>query len=84
MYTVAFTRLSETKSEFILMNNYGKVEEITAGIFRKIFGRALREENRKVKRLCFRKFLLSFNNVLKNIEKTNGLVYEGLLLSSNS
>ena len=84
MYTVAFIRLSETKSEFILMNNYGKVEEITAGIFKKIFGRALREENRKVKRLCVGKFLLSFNNVLKNIEKTNGLVYEGLLLSSNS
>ena len=29
MYTVAFSKLSETKSEFILMNNYGKVEEIT-------------------------------------------------------
>ena len=25
MYAVAFTRISETKSEFILTNNYGKV-----------------------------------------------------------
>ena len=25
MYSVAFTRLKDTKSEFILMNNYGKV-----------------------------------------------------------
>jgi len=43
MYAVAFTRISETKSEFILMNNYGKVEEITTGIYLRIFGKALGE-----------------------------------------
>lgn len=67
MYAVAFTRLSETKSEFILMNNYGKVEEITPGIYSRIFGKALGEENRKVKRLCVGKMLLSFNYILKEI-----------------
>lgn len=41
MYAVAFTKLSDTKSEFILMNNYGKVEEITTGIYDKFFRRAL-------------------------------------------
>lgn len=30
------------------------------------------------------KLLLSFNNVLKNIDKSSGMVNEGLFLSSDS
>ena len=30
---VAFVRPTPTKSEFILMNNYGKIEEVSAGVF---------------------------------------------------
>lgn len=41
MYALAFTNLVHTKSEFILMNNYGKIEEITEGIFKRFFGKAL-------------------------------------------
>lgn len=56
------------------MNNYGKVEEITAGIYDKFFKRALGEEPRKVKRLCVGKLLLSFNCILKSITEVDDRV----------
>ncbi len=67
MYSVGFIKPTPTKSEFILMNNYGKVEEITSGLYKKLFSNAFGDEISKVKRLCVGKFLLSLNYILKDI-----------------
>ncbi len=37
---VTFLRPTPTKSEFILMNNYGKIEEMTEGLYKKCFQEA--------------------------------------------
>ncbi len=37
---VTFLRATPTKSEFILMNNYGKIEEMTGGLYKKLFEKA--------------------------------------------
>ena len=66
LYAVTFMRPTQTKSEFILMNNYGKIEEITAGLYKRLFSKALGDDVSKVKRLCASKLLLSLNYLLKD------------------
>lgn len=65
LYAVTFIKPDNSKSEFILMNNYGKIEEITSGIYHKLFGSAFGNEVSRVKRLCASKLLLSLNYILK-------------------
>ncbi len=68
MYSVGFIKPTSTKSEFIIMNNYGKVEEITSGLYKRLFHNALGDEMSKVKKLCVGKLLLSLNYVLKEMK----------------
>jgi len=37
MCAITFIKPTPTRSEFILMNNYGKIEEMTKGIYDKFF-----------------------------------------------
>jgi len=46
------------------MNNYGKIEEVSEGIFRLFFKQALRDEIVKAKRLCMYKMLLPLNYLI--------------------
>jgi len=83
LYSVAFMRPTMTKSEYILMNNYGKIEEITEGIYNKLFEKALGNEVTKVKKLCASKLLLSLNYLLKDADDPrHDHVHEGVIMTA--
>lgn len=64
---VTFLRATPTKSEFILMNNYGKIEEMTTGFYKKMLERAFGDDIAKARRLCVSKMILGLNYILKDV-----------------
>lgn len=63
---VSFLRPTPTKSDFIILNNYGKIEEISCEIYKKLFQNVFHDELWKVKKLCLGKMLLSLNYFIKD------------------
>jgi hypothetical protein len=55
----------DTNSEFLLIGKNGRIEEITEGLYRRVFDVSLQEEVTKVGRLCGYKLILSLNQVIE-------------------
>jgi hypothetical protein len=48
----------------MIAGNHARIEEISEGIYRRIFGKTLREEVGKANKLCLYKLILSLNQVV--------------------
>jgi hypothetical protein len=78
-FASSLIKKTPTKSEFVLLNNYGKIEEISEELYRLLFQKSLRDEVSKVKRLNIFKMLLSLNYFVKNPSEMDERIYEGMI-----
>ena len=53
----------DTNSEFIIAGTHARVEEISEGLYRRIFGKSLKEDVSKLNKLCLYKLILGLNQV---------------------
>lgn len=52
-----------------MLNNHGKIEEISENIYKMLFGHIFNDEIGKVKRLSIYKMLLSLNFILRDMSE---------------
>lgn len=69
LYSVGFIKPTQSTSEFALINNYGKIEEITQGLYKRLFEKALGDDILKVKKLCASKLILSLNYLFEDLSE---------------
>ena len=75
----------DTSSEFLIAGVHARLEEISEGLYRRIFGRSLRDEVGKANKLCLYKLIPGLNQVVDNWEeKHSSKIHEGLLVFSDS